>query len=230
LYKLLNGRSENSQSGVSVLCQHLERIVEQTGATVVSAHHFPKGNAAAKKALDRMSGSGVFARDADTIMTLTEHEQEGCYAVELTLRNLPTQPAFVVEFDYPLMVERPDLDPADLNREVEQPDPDLESLLALLDDTPLTTGKWQAAAKEAGFSRATFFRWKSKLEATHRVQFDQRTKAWSRSEPEVVVEPYVAPETNETCETDETSKTHETSKPTLLLEYPGMNRKSCQSQ
>jgi hypothetical protein len=39
--------------------------------------------------MDRMSGSGVFARDADTILTLTEHEVEGCFAVEMNLRNLP---------------------------------------------------------------------------------------------------------------------------------------------
>jgi len=109
IYKLLIGRNENTGVGVGVLCHQIERLVERTGAAVVYAHHFTKGNAAKKKAIDRMSGSGVFARDADTIITLTEHQEEGCYVVEITLRNFPPQPPFVIEWHYPVMVERPDL-------------------------------------------------------------------------------------------------------------------------
>jgi RecA-family ATPase len=117
VYKMMPGRSENTASSVSALCQNIERLVAKTGAAVVYAHHFSKGNQAKKAAMDRMSGSGVFARDADTIITLTEHEQEDCYTVELTLRNFPPQPPFVVEKQHPLMVERPDLNPNDLKGE-----------------------------------------------------------------------------------------------------------------
>jgi hypothetical protein len=86
-------------------------------------HHFTKGNASRKKPIDRMSGSGVFARDADTIITLTEHVEDGCYTLETTLRNFPPQAPFVVEWQFPLMVERPDLDPADFKgSEVEEED------------------------------------------------------------------------------------------------------------
>jgi hypothetical protein len=116
LYKLMIGRAENTSTTVNILCHQIEQLVERTGAAVVYAHHFTKGNAAKKKAMDRMSGSGVFARDADTILTLTEHAEEGCYVVETTLRNLPPQEPFVVQWTFPLMVERPDLDPADLKR------------------------------------------------------------------------------------------------------------------
>ena len=92
----------------------IERLEERTGAAVLYAHHFTKGNAANKKAIDRMSGSGVFARDADTIITLTEHVEDGCYVLETTLRNFPPQPPFVIQWEFPIFVERPDLDPADL--------------------------------------------------------------------------------------------------------------------
>jgi hypothetical protein len=127
----------------------------------------------------RVSGSGVFARDADTIITLTEHEEEGCYAVEMTLRNLPPQPAFVVEWDFPVMVERRDLDPADLKRTDDVQEDDLEPLVELLDEKPLTTGEWQAAAERDGYSRATFYRMKQKLVAAKRVTTDQMSIFWT---------------------------------------------------
>src|SRR5208337_2754717 len=100
IYKLMAGRSENMAGGVGALVQQIDRLVEKTGAAVVYAHHYTKGNAAKKKTIDRMSGSGVFARDADTIITLTEHEEEGCYVLETTLRNLAPQPPFVVQWRY----------------------------------------------------------------------------------------------------------------------------------
>jgi len=114
VYKAMIGRSENTASGVGVLCHNLEQVAVETGAAVVYCHHFTKGNQANKKAMDRMSGSGVFARDADSIITLTEHAEENCYSVEMTLRNLPPQAPFVVQWKFPLMVVREDLDPADL--------------------------------------------------------------------------------------------------------------------
>jgi hypothetical protein len=181
LYKLMIGRAENTSTAVNVLCHQIEQLVERTGAAVVYAHHFTKGNAAKKKAMDRMSGSGVFARDADTILTLTEHQEEGCYAVEATLRNLPPQAPFVVQWSYPVMMERPDLDPADLKRgDSEEKQDDRAPLLNLLDEGPLTTGQWQAAEEAEGYSRATFFRKKENLLATGQVALDEKSKTWAR--------------------------------------------------
>jgi hypothetical protein len=195
------GRSENTAGGVGLLCHNIERLVEKTGAAVVYAHHFTKGNAAKKKAIDRMSGSGVFARDADTIITLTEHEREGCYAVEMTLRNLPPQPAFVVEWDFPVMVERPDLNASDLRRDNELGDDDLEPLVELLDEAPLTTRCWQTAAEGVGYSRATFFRMKQKIETAKRVQYDAKSKTWARSNDDISQSQVSSAETGETAET-----------------------------
>lgn len=179
IYKLMVGRSENTASGVGALCQMIERLSERTGAAVMYAHHFTKGNAANKKPIDRMSGSGVFARDADTIITLTEHVEEGCYVLETTLRNFPPQPPFVVQWNFPIFVERPDLDPADLKRSDNDQD-DRAPLLALLDEGPLTTGQWLAVAEAEGYSRATFFRKKEQLLATGQVALDEKSKTWSR--------------------------------------------------
>ena len=57
------------------------------GAAVAFGAHFAKGNAAGKEHLDRVSGSGVWARDPDAIITATRHEEDDAFAVEMTLRN-----------------------------------------------------------------------------------------------------------------------------------------------
>ena len=121
IYKAMVGESENMSSSVGVMCNQIEQIVGLRGAAVIFAHHYTKGNAAKKSQIDRMSGGGVFARDADTIITLTEHAQDNCYAVEMTLRNLAPQPAFVIEWQYPVMLERPDLSPDDLKSDEVRP-------------------------------------------------------------------------------------------------------------
>jgi RecA-family ATPase len=120
IYKAMVGKGENMGSSVGVLCNQLERLAERSGAAVLYSHHFPKGDAKKKAVIDRMAGSGVFARDADTIFVLTEHETDNCYTVEMVLRNFPDQPPFVVQFDYPVMVEREDLDPEDLKLEEDE--------------------------------------------------------------------------------------------------------------
>ena len=50
------------------------------------AGHFAKGNASAKGTIDRISGSGVFARDPDSLVVFTRHEEEGAFVVEM-VRN-----------------------------------------------------------------------------------------------------------------------------------------------
>ena len=195
IYKLMVGRSETTASSVGKLCHNVERLVESTGAAVIYAHHFTKGNASKKKARDRMSGSGVFSRDADTIITYTEHEEEKCFAVEMTLRNLPPQEPFVVEFVYPVMIERQDLNPSDLATDQgEQVSDDLEPLLALLDEKHLTVAAWEKAAKDEGYSRATFFRMKKRLDSDNLFQFNRMDKTCSRS-PQGIVDVQVDPVT-----------------------------------
>ena len=104
LYKLLGGRDENASRDMADLMNNVERLAVETNAAVAFGSHFAKGNASQKDPMDRISGSGVFARDPDSIVTLTAHEQKDCFSVEMTLRNIPPQKAFVVRREHPLMV------------------------------------------------------------------------------------------------------------------------------
>ncbi len=116
IYKALGDKDENSAGDIGNLMSEVEAIVEQTGAAVAFGAHYSKGNQAEKDPLDRISGSGVFARDPDTIMGLTAHEEPNCFTVHAALRNFPNVEPFVVEWDFPVMSARDDLNPHALKK------------------------------------------------------------------------------------------------------------------
>ncbi len=186
IYKLMVGRCENGATGVGKLCQTIERFVVRTGAAVIYAHHFSKGNQASKKAMDRMSGSGVFARDPDTIITLTEHGVEGCFVVESTLRNMPSTQPFVIEWDFPVMRVRNELDPENLQRGQQSNGYETPHfILSLLGDQNLATAEWQALAQQSGVPRATFFRARRRLQDSGAVVEQPGSRTWVRRDQAV---------------------------------------------
>jgi len=115
-YKVLGARDENANGDIASLMNELEGLVQRTRAALVVAHHFAKGDSTGKNAMDRMSGAGAWARDPDSIVVLTPHEEEECFTVTPILRNLPRVDEFVVRWDYPRMLVAKDLNPEALRR------------------------------------------------------------------------------------------------------------------
>lgn len=115
-YKVLGNRDENANGEIAGLMNEFEALAQKTGAAIVIAHHFAKGDSTAKNAMDRMSGAGAWARDPDSIMVLTPHEEENCFTVTSILRNLPQLPEFVLAWDFPLMRLARELNPDALRR------------------------------------------------------------------------------------------------------------------
>jgi hypothetical protein len=70
-YKLADG-VENAAEDVAGALLRIDAIAEASGASVAYAHHHAKGAQASRSVLDRASGSGVFARDADVLLDLIE--------------------------------------------------------------------------------------------------------------------------------------------------------------
>ncbi len=101
-YKLNQSGEENAASDVGALLNQFEMIALKAHAAVVFAHHFAKGDSGRKDTIDRASGSGVWARDPDAIITLNNHEKDEHMIVEMALRNFKSQESFVVKWDYPL--------------------------------------------------------------------------------------------------------------------------------
>ena len=69
-YKLGIG-DENAADSVTAFCNAIDKIAN-AGASVIYAHHHSKGSQGSKASMDRASGSGVFARDADALLDMIE--------------------------------------------------------------------------------------------------------------------------------------------------------------
>lgn len=111
-YRLSAGKVENAAEEVAATMEKIDALARASGAALVFAHHFAKGSAAAKDVLDRASGSGVFARFPDCIITLTPHETEGALTVDVIARNFPPPPPFVIEHNGAVAQRTAELDPA----------------------------------------------------------------------------------------------------------------------
>lgn len=123
LYKLNDG-DENNAGDMTRLCNNFDAIARECGCSTVYSHHYSKG-ASAKygNAMDRSSGSGVFARDPDCIIAMSEIEASEMHVkqyleayghpptkevsgweLSFTVREFPTPPDARVWFDWPIHV------------------------------------------------------------------------------------------------------------------------------
>ena len=114
-YKLGIG-DENAADSVTAFCNAIDRIAN-AGASVIYAHHHSKGAQGSKASMDRASGSGVFARDADALLDMIElripkeREEEArteygekctAWRMDATLREFPRVEPVDLFFSYPL--------------------------------------------------------------------------------------------------------------------------------
>ena len=147
IYKAFMG-DENNAGDVKQFLAVIEHFSEQTGAAICYGAHFSKGNQSEKEAIDRIAGSGVHARDPDCVMVMTKQEEENCFTVESTIRNNAPVDDFVVEWGFPLMRRRPDLDPSKLKRVGGKPNGrptiDRYAILEKLGKGGFTSGEWGA--------------------------------------------------------------------------------------
>ena len=183
VYKLLGNRDENANGEIADLMNQFEALAQRTGAAIVIAHHFAKGDSTAKSAIDRASGAGVWARDPDSLVTLTPHEEDRCFSVNLTLRNLPMAPEFVLEWDYPLMKVANDLNPDALRRPQSKNKvcTDKEFLDGALTTEPQSTAAICQKAENLGLSRRTTERHLKKLKEKGLIAFEYGLY-WRKSE------------------------------------------------
>lgn len=98
IYKVITG-DENSADQMAHFCNQFDRVCTDLGSAVIYCHHHSKGYQGSKRSMDRASGSGVFARDPDALIDLTElslpdelnkHEKERAAAsyISLAIENL----------------------------------------------------------------------------------------------------------------------------------------------
>jgi 5S rRNA maturation endonuclease (ribonuclease M5) len=159
IYKCYGDVDENSAGAVAGLMNAIEALTVETGAAVAFGAHYSKGNQAGKESIDRISGSGVFARDPDSILNFTRHEEQDAFTVELTLRNFKPVAPFCVRWSFPLMRRDDALDPAKLKQATGRPKiHTVEKILECLGTRKLNTVAWQKkAGSERGIPKTQFF-------------------------------------------------------------------------
>jgi hypothetical protein len=89
IYKVITG-DENSATEMSQFCSYFDRVATEMNVAMIYCHHHSKGAIDKyNNAMDRSSGSGVFARDPDAILDMTEVKTDGCEANYRQIRNIP---------------------------------------------------------------------------------------------------------------------------------------------
>ena len=113
IYKVIMG-DENSASDMAAFCNQFDKICTETGCSVIYCHHHSKGTQGMKRAMDRASGSGVFARDPDAQLDMIELElseqvrnweaREGAtgWRMESSLREFANFRPVNFWFEYPI--------------------------------------------------------------------------------------------------------------------------------
>ena len=71
IYKVITG-DENSADQMARFCNQFDLVCRELGCAVIYCHHHSKGAQGGKRSMDRASGSGVFARDPDAMLDMTE--------------------------------------------------------------------------------------------------------------------------------------------------------------
>ncbi len=182
LYKLMVGKEENSTATVSGVADVIDGIASTCNAAVAYGAHFSKGNQSSKEVADRINGSGVAGRDADSILTLTKHTEKDCASLEAVLRNCPPMPAKVMRWNFPLMEEAKELDPADLKKVGGRPESCPKEELLDLVSKPLSYSEWRKAAESIGCPKPTFDRKRRELIASGLVAQTPGTLLWVKRE------------------------------------------------
>jgi hypothetical protein len=181
-YKLLAGRDERVSAQINQILAAFDRVNSQTGATIVFAAHFIKGNGSDRESIDRISGGGSINRDPDNLVTLTRHDTEHAFTADFTLRDFAPIAPFVVRWEYPLLVRDDQLDP----KQVKRPGApavykatDLLEVIQENDDCLSTTALLEKTKQELGWKDATFYRKLSELKNSQKIFLSKVTKNWN---------------------------------------------------
>ena len=119
IYKVITG-DENNATDMSKFCSYFDQVATELGVAMIYCHHHSKGASGKySNSADRSSGSGVFARDPDAIIDMTELNVAGCdqkyrkihedandvltgWEISTTLREFAPAAPFRVWFDHPI--------------------------------------------------------------------------------------------------------------------------------
>jgi hypothetical protein len=176
---------ENSTGDIANLLKGLERIATATEAAVVFSHHFAKGNQSGKFSIDRSSGAGVYARDPDTIVSITALEDEDGYVVDLCTRAFKQVPSFGIKIREGKVILDKQLDLKNIRRPNGKFSTkyNKEQILTLMEEKPMTQVELgQEANDRYGMSHGSFVAYFKEARKVQGVTENQ-DRQWSYTKP-----------------------------------------------
>ena len=97
-YLLVDG-DESDQTAVKAAVTAMKRFTSE-GVTLVMVFHAAKGSIGDRQVIDRVAGSGIFARDVSTLVSLCEHaDAPDCVVMTAITRNHPPADPSSIRFD-----------------------------------------------------------------------------------------------------------------------------------
>jgi hypothetical protein len=185
-YKLMGKkRDENAAADIASLLNEFDRMAVQTGASIISAAHFAKGNSSAKEVIDRISGSGVFGRDPDSILMMTPLETDDAFQLNFILRCLPPKDQIAISWDTWCFEPDDSLDPTDLKKTGRPAKYSVEDVLRVLGDESMTDKEWSDKCEGTlSMSKSSFNRFKRELNKAKRVYCSKLDDKWSKTPKE----------------------------------------------
>lgn len=116
IYKVITG-DENKATDMAKFTNLFDKLCLKTGVAVIYSHHHSKGEQGFKRAMDRASGSGVFARDPDSLLDIIEliledefkdayldNKSTTAWRLESSLREFGNITPVNFWFDYPIHI------------------------------------------------------------------------------------------------------------------------------
>jgi predicted transcriptional regulator len=150
-YKLLANAEENNSGAMTALFNEIDRLTTEAQSTVIMPDHFSKGNKSETDPLDAIRGSSAKAGDVDAAMVIRQHDVENCFRVDVIHRELPPIEPFVLEWSFPLMKLRGELDPANMRKAGRTKKHEPRKLLAFIVETscenPISISAWANLTK-----------------------------------------------------------------------------------
>jgi hypothetical protein len=173
-YKILGNADENKANDITRMMNALESVAFETKAAVVTSNHYSKGNKSQSQDGDRISGSGVFQRDPDSLLEFVDQQDSAddnnILAVRARLREHKPMKPFCVEWDGTAIFNVSGHDASKLKKNGGRPSAYSADDLYNVLDGEMTSGEWlEAATEECGIKGQTFYTLKKELETSGRV-------------------------------------------------------------
>lgn len=189
IYMILGNLKESDPGDMTIFFNAIKALAVDLGVAVIVATHFTKGAQGMKNHNDRISGSGVFSRAPDVILTITELQGEDEYVLSGSFRNLKPMPPVGIRWQFPFFSRDDSIDvttvkvPGGGAKATEEAKPgrpkaDCESkILDLLADSSKDI---DALIDALDVSRSTLYRALRALERSGKVLQQAGTGRWSR--------------------------------------------------